>query len=198
MAGCTAWSKASWTVAYSGRKSGIRSRSRTWATAGWAPHNRKLACGQLLVGWLATVAKMVAQTGSRASTPLRSQIIPNGCAARSLSRTRRIWGVVNRLIWPLKVTTRQPSRVECAIASRPPPSAGAGRDAARPRHQVTPVASGVREVRLTGVSRRSAQLPGARDGQIIGAVNVTAVSAQDRACPSDVARRQSKLAQDRT
>jgi CheY-like chemotaxis protein len=39
------------------------------ATPGWARHKKKLVVGQRLAGWLATAAKTVAQTGSRASTP---------------------------------------------------------------------------------------------------------------------------------
>jgi hypothetical protein len=75
-------SRASWRVGYSGRKCGTRRRPRSSATAGWAPHSSTLVAGQRLAGWLATVAKMVAHTGSMASTPLRSQMSANGRSAR--------------------------------------------------------------------------------------------------------------------
>jgi hypothetical protein len=75
-------SRASWRVGYSGRKCGTLRRPRSSATAGWAPHSSTLVAGQRLAGWLATVAKMVAHTGSMASTPLRSQMSANGRSAR--------------------------------------------------------------------------------------------------------------------
>ena len=72
---------------------------------GLAPHSSRVVVGQRLVGWLATVAKMVVQTGSRVSTPARSQMIAGGCSARSLSRPRWMLGAVDRLIWPGLVST---------------------------------------------------------------------------------------------
>jgi hypothetical protein len=72
---------------------------------GLAPHSSRVVAGQRLVGWLATVAKMVVQTGSRVSTPARSQMIAGGCSARSLSRPRWMLGAVDRLIWPGLVST---------------------------------------------------------------------------------------------
>ena len=60
----------------------------------------------------------------------------NGCSARSLSSARRIWGAVDRVILPARVTTRQLSRVACAICiPRLPPGlsfTGACRGAIRP------------------------------------------------------------------
>src|SRR5215217_4287211 len=106
----TAASTASWRVSYSGRNCPTLRPPRTAATAGWAPHNNKLVAGQRLAGWLARVAKTLAQTGSRTSTPPRSQMTANGCSARSLSRARWTWGALARVIWPVRVTTRQPSR----------------------------------------------------------------------------------------
>jgi hypothetical protein len=102
-------------VSYSGRRCGAASRSSTAATAGPAPHSTKTVAGQSLDGWLATVENTVAQTGSRDSTPVRSQTIPSGRAARSFSSSRWIPGAVKRLIGPVRATTMHPSRIVRSI-----------------------------------------------------------------------------------
>jgi hypothetical protein len=64
---------------------------------------------------LATVAKTLAQIGSMASTPPRSQMMVDGPSAMSLNSVRCSWGAVVTVISPIKVTMRQPSLVECVI-----------------------------------------------------------------------------------
>jgi hypothetical protein len=63
-------------VSHSGRNCGTATRSNTSATAGRAPHSRKLAAGQSVEGWLTTVENTAAHTGSMDSTPERSQMTP--------------------------------------------------------------------------------------------------------------------------
>ena len=106
------------------RKCGTCSRSRISATGGGARHSRKLVSGQRLAGWLATVEKTVAQTGSRVSTRARSQISAKGWSLRSLRSVRWIWGTLSRSMSPVKATTTQPSRVACWISMAHPQVAG--------------------------------------------------------------------------
>ena len=117
-------SRASWRLAYMCRKFGTRSRSRISATGGWARHSRKLVSGQRLAGLLATVEKTVAHTGSRVSTPARSQISAKGWSLRSFRSVRWIWGTLSRSMSPVKATTTQPSLVACWISMAHPQVAG--------------------------------------------------------------------------
>jgi hypothetical protein len=71
--------------------------------------------GQWLDGWLATVEKTVAQTGSSASTPARSQISASGWRLRSFSSTCCTCGAVSRSMRPASATTTQPSHLECSM-----------------------------------------------------------------------------------
>jgi hypothetical protein len=116
----------------------MANRFRTSATPGRAPQSRKLVAGQAVDGWLVTVENTVAQSGSIDSTPLRSQTIPYGRSARSLSSVRWIRGAVSTVIEPVRCTIKHPSRMEWRISIRSSPAFGNP----RPDRQGTPRRSG--------------------------------------------------------